>query len=152
MILQGVNPRAANKAAHEAGYMADTAGNMLMRNERVLAALHEEARKRLVGAALLGINVMIEIAQDTTHKDRLKAATSLAAINGFNAEQKVVVTHIRQDQESVVREIIDRATALGQDPRPLLLAAGIDKTIIDAEFTDVTTAAEDEADLWTVTK
>lgn len=146
MLQSGVNPNAANAAAVAAGYAAN-GGWRMMRNERVLAALHEEAKKRLVGAALTGVNVMIEIALEPGHKDRFQAAKTLAAINGFNAEQKVTVTHIKQDMESIVQEIIDRATALGQDPRPLLLAAGVVMDAIDAQFEDVT-----DEDEWTVTR
>lgn len=135
MIQTGVNEGMANQCAKAAGYEGPNGGWRCMRNERILAALREETTKRLMGAALVGVSTMIEIANSPGHKDRYKAAKDLAAINGFTPEQKITVTHVKQDERDVLDKIRERAEKLGLDPRKLLLDAGI---IVDAEFTDIT--------------
>jgi hypothetical protein len=141
MLQQGVNPKAAAKAAANCGY-APTYGYELMRHDAVLAALREEATKRVVGAALVGVNVLLDIAQSPTHKDQFRAAKELAAINGFTAEQRIVVEHINEDSRAQIRQIREMASQLGMDPKQLIEAAGI----IDAEFTEVTTTKIAEVD------
>jgi phage terminase small subunit len=133
MLQQGVNPKAASKAAAQCGY-APLYGYELMRNDNILAALREEATKRLVGAALVGVNVLLDIAQSPTHKDQFRAAKELAGINGFTAEQRIMVTHVTEDTKQQMRQIRDMAEQLGMDPQALIAAAGI----VDAEFTEVT--------------
>lgn len=132
MLQQGINPKAAAKAAAGCGYQPNY-GYELMRNEGILAALREEATKRLVGAALVGVNVMLEIAQTPTHKDQFRAAKELAAINGFTAEQRIVVEHITEDSKAQIRQIRSMAKELGMEPEQLIRAAGI----VDAEFTEI---------------
>jgi len=117
-------------------------GNELMRDERILAALREEATKRLSGAALVGVNVMLELAQTPGHKDQFRAAKELAAINGFTAEQRIVVEHINPDTKDQMRQIKEMATALGLDPKQLIASAGI----VDAEFTEVKEPEVDSSD------
>ena len=137
MLKQGVNPRACAVAAAECG-LAPNYGYELMRNENILAAMREEATKRLAGAALIGVNVMIEIAQDRTHKDCYKAAKDLAAINGFTAEQRIVVEHISEDSKAQIIQIREMAKQLGLDEKQLIGAAGINiDEIENAEFEEV---------------
>lgn len=135
MLQMGVNPKAASRAAASLGYHPNY-GYELMRDETVLAALREESTKRLAGAALVGVNVLLEIAQSPTHKDQFRAAKELAGINGFTAEQRIVVEHIDADSKAQIRQIRDMANQLGMDPRQLIEAAGI----VDAEFTEVNDA------------
>lgn len=132
MMRQGCNPKAAQRAAIACGY-SETYGYELMRDEAILAALREEATKRLAGAALVGVNVMLEIAQDETHRDRFKAAKELAAINGFTAEQRIVVEHVSHDTKAMIAEIRRMAADVGLDPKVLIERAGI----VEAEFTEV---------------
>ena len=132
MLEQGVNPKAASTAAKSCGYLP-TYGYELMRNPDIIQALREEATKRMAGAALVGVNVMLEIAQNPMHKDQYRAAKDLAAINGFTAEQRIVVEHIDADSKAQIRQIREMATQLGMDPKQLIEAAGI----IDAEFEEV---------------
>lgn len=138
MMQQGINPKAAAKAAANCGY-APFYGYELMRHEGILAALREEATKRVVGATLIGINVLLDIAQSPTHKDQFRAAKELAALNGFTAEQRIVVEHITEDTRGQIRQIRDMAKQLGMDPKQLIAAAGI----VDAEFTEVQEQPED---------
>lgn len=139
MVRQGVNPKAAAKAAAECGF-APAYGYELMRNDNILAALREESTKRLVGAALVGVNVLLEIAQSPTHKDQFRAAKELAGINGFTAEQRIVVEHITEDSKQQMRQIREMAEQLNLDPKQLIAAAGI----VDAEFTEVPDANESQ--------
>ena len=133
MMQQGVNPKACRKAAAEAGLTPDY-GWKLMRDPDILAALREEATKRMAGAALVGVNVMLEIAQTPGHKQQYQAAKDLAAINGYTSEQRIVVEHIDADSRKQIQQIREMAQQLGMDPKQLIEAAGI----IDAEFEDVT--------------
>ncbi len=132
MLQEGTNPKAAQKVAAAVGFHSFY-GYELMRNEKILAALREEATKRLAGAALVGVNVMLAIAQNPQHKDQFRAAKELAAINGFTAEQRIVVEHISQDSKDQIRQIKEMAAQLGLDPAQLIRGAGI----IEAEFTEV---------------
>jgi hypothetical protein len=143
MLEQGVNPKAATKAAVECGYLP-TYGYELMRNPDIIQALREEATKRMAGAALVGVNVMLEIAQNPGHKDQYRAAKDLAAINGFTAEQRIVVEHIDADSKAQIRQIREMAVQLGMDPKQLIEAAGI----IDAEFEDVTKVPQVDTSDW----
>lgn len=132
MLQEAVNPKAAPRAAAKCGYAASY-GYELMRDPDVIAALREEATKRLAGAALMGITVMMDIAQDPMHKDQYRAAKDLAAINGFTAEQRIVVEHINEDSKAQLQQVRKMAAELGMDPRQLIEAAGI----IEGEFEEV---------------
>ncbi len=79
---------------------------------------------------------MLAIAQDPGHKDQFRAAKELAAINGFTAEQRIVVEHITEDSKAQIRQIRDMAKQLGMEPEQLIRAAGI----VDAEFVEVSPA------------
>lgn len=129
----GPTKKAAAKAAGDVGFTTQH-GYVLMRDDRVLAAIREEATKSLAGAALIGVKVMVEIAQDKDHKDRYKAAKDLAAINGFTAEQRIVVEHISHDSKAQIAQIRSMAKELGVDADKLIASAGF---IEDAEFTEV---------------
>lgn len=141
MIQQGVNPKACSVAAAIAGY-TPAYGYDLMRDDRIIRALREEATKRLAGAALMGVSVMLQIAQDPTHKDQYRAAKDLAALNGFTAEQRIVVEHIDQDSKDMIQKIRTMAETLGVDPKLLIEQAGI----VDAEFTEVEQPKVDDSD------
>jgi hypothetical protein len=135
MVRQGCNPKACRNAAKAAGFSPNW-GYELMRDEGIQAALREEATKKLTGAALLGVEVMCEIARDVTHKDRYKAAKDLAAINGFTAEQRIVVEHVTPDMKGQLAQIRSMAQQLGLDPALLIAKAGISEAE-DGEFEEV---------------
>jgi hypothetical protein len=135
MCQTGLMPNMANKAAAAAGFKGENAGWRMMRNPNVLLALKEEAGKRVLGAALMGVSTIMQIAGDPASKDQFKAAKYLAEMNGFTVEQKIVVEHVKRTEAALVEEIRAKALQLGIDPAPLLAQAGI----IDAEFTEVTT-------------
>ena len=125
--------KAAAKAAADVGYHSQH-GYVLMRDERVLAAIREEAGKKLVGAMLIGVQVLIEIAKDKKHKDNYKAAKLLVGLNGFSPEQRIVVEHATHDTKKQIEEVRAMAKELGLDPDQLLGTVG---SIEDATFTEV---------------
>ena len=132
LLELGPSKKAATKAAASAGFCPEY-GYQLMRDERVLAAIREEAAKEVVGGVLVGVKSLIEIARDKEHKDRYKAAKDLAAMNGFNAEQRIVVEHISHNTQAQIDQITAMAKELGLEPRQLIRGAGI----VEGEFTEV---------------
>jgi phage terminase small subunit len=92
----------------------------LFHDEKVIAAMHEEAGKRLRSSAILGISVMAKIARTDGHRDQLKAAEALANRIGFGVEQHITVTKTDQTGAALVQRIKDVAAALGVDASTLL--------------------------------
>ena len=126
-------------AAAAAGYAGDAKkmaeiGSRLRHHPKVVAAIHEEALKRLLGARLLATGVVVEIAADQTVRaaDRLKAAEMILNRTGIIEETRteMVVTH-KHDPADVTKEIIAMAKQLNLDPRALLGKYGV---VLDAEF------------------
>ena len=131
MLKRNANPAMVMEAAEAAGYRPDY-GYHLMRDEGVISALHEESVKRLTGAAIVGVSVLLEIAQSEDHKDRFKAAKELAAINGFTAEQRIRVEHVTEDKRDLIEQIKSMARELKLDPKQLLAGVGV----VEGEFTE----------------
>lgn len=134
--------------------VAQAASSRLMSQDHILLALHEEADKRLRAGALLGVSVMMEIAADPTHKDRLRAAGMIADRVGFHAktEHKVTVEKPTDDIE-IVQRIVDLGKSLGLSDEAIkgmignnvavpigLLAAPGDSNVVDAEYEEVGTS------------
>ncbi len=127
-------------AAFRAGYgpTPEEAGQrapVLLRSPRILAAIREEADKRLKSGAVLAASVLVEVARDPLHRDRYKAAVELLNRAGLVVEgvSRVIVEDHRTEEE-IVRRITDLSEKLGIDPKRLL---GSD--VVDAEFTEVPT-------------
>lgn len=143
LIEYGAGPKKVEPAAVAAGY-APKYGWQLMKKPHVLAAIREEAAKGLLSGALLGMQVLMEIASDTTHKDRLKAAKELLAHSGFVAEQKIIVEN-KTDGEArqLITEIREFCRVTGLDATQLLGSIGVRPALpapveaIDAEFEEV---------------
>lgn len=124
-------------AAIMAGYSPNSAqqyGSRLQHIPAVQLAMREEAEKRLRAGALLGASVMIEIASNSQHKDRFKAADRLLGAAGLAVES--VSRHIIEDHrtDSELTEFI-RAIAQrnGLDPAKLLGKG----EVVDAEFSEI---------------
>ena len=88
------------ECARRAGYPdngenAKVVAHRLLTSERVLKALNEELDKRFRRDAVLGRSVLLEIAQDKEHPQRLKAAEALLNRGGFGVlhEQRIRVEH-----------------------------------------------------------
>lgn len=105
-----------------------------LHSDHGLAALREEADRRLRGGAVLGASVLMEIAEDVLHKDRFKAAQELLNRAGLIVATKheVVVEDKRTDDE-ILKRIALIANKHGLDPRKLL---GQDQ-VVDAEYEEV---------------
>lgn len=134
-----------SKAARMAGYgggdeTCRVVGFNNIRKPHVLAALREEADKRLHSGAILAASVMVEIAMDRDHKDRYKAADNLLNRAGLviQTQHKIIVDDQRTDQEVIAR-VRMLATELKIDPKKLLESVGF----VDAEFTEVPAELED---------
>ena len=140
------------EAARIAGYSetnpngCSVEANRLMRNDKILAAIKEEAQKRINGGVLLGASVLVEIASDPLHKDRLKAAQSLLDRGGLMQVSKSEHLHIiednRTDQE-LIGFIVAQAKLNGLDPSKLL-GFNPDLEIIEAESQEIEDAPPDE--------
>ncbi len=121
-------------AAEMAGY-SGTQGSRkvqayrLIHNPKVLAAIREEGERRLRSGAILGASVLIEIASDTMHKDRFKAAVELLNRSGLLVEtqHRVIVENDTRSAEQIRSEVVELFKRLnpGQPP-PLALAKPID--------------------------
>lgn len=151
----GQNHAQAAFAAGFGGAMesAKVAACVMMRDPLVLAAMREEADRRLRSGAILGASVLVEIASNQMHKDRLKAATELLNRSGLIVEQTHRVIHEdnRSDAE-LERAVLAMATKYGMDPAKLLGDAtkkvAVAANAIDAEFVEVElTGAEGLEDL-----
>jgi len=133
----------ATKAAAHAGYSAN--GNLQsvmacrnMANPKVLAAIREEADKRIRGGALLGASTLIQLTMSAdTDSVKLKAAVELLNRTGLSFVQKHEVVHKdeRSDREleayitMIARKHgLTPASLLGYDP---------DKETIEGEFEEV---------------
>lgn len=145
------------KAARMAGY-GETPGSQraaayrLAHDPKVLAAIKEVAEAEIRTSILVGTRVLQEIAQDVTHKDRLKAATQLLDRGGLIIQQQLNVHLIQETSESdIIARIQSVAAKLGIDPAQLLGKAAQQASlpppkVVDAEFTEVLL----EDDEWTV--
>jgi phage terminase small subunit len=141
------------KAAREAGYSdikegAKVRGHFLAHDERVIAAIHEEARKRIESSAFMAANVLIEIAADESleAKERRAAAGMLLDRSGLSVvtRQQIDVNHNHTDRTgaAMVERIKALAAKHGMDPGALLgqNAMGPAKRLpspIEAEYQEV---------------
>jgi phage terminase small subunit len=127
------------QAALIAGYTGDNetvrvTAHRLAHDDKIRAAILEEAQRRMDSSGALVASVLIEIASDPTHKDRLKAALALADRIGLHArtEHKITVEH--QDDKGKIELIKHLADKLGIDPGKLLGRAA---EPVDVEFSEV---------------
>ncbi len=129
--LAGYGANAANKLAQDNA--CAVAGHSNARSPKVQDAIREEAGHRLYSGALIGATVLMEIANDPAHKDRLKAAKLLLEHNGYQiiAETNIKVTHVSTDNKAVIAKIVELAAKLDMDPQKLLGQYGV---TVDAEF------------------
>lgn len=113
-------------AARMAGYTGNdqtinVTAHRLAHDPAILAALREEADRRLRSGAILGASVLIEIAGDTMHKDRYRAAVELLNRAGLQVinEQKITVEHTG-GEKAMIERIASMAQQLGIDHKKLL--------------------------------
>lgn len=137
------------RAAACAGYTGNdntirVTAHRLSHDELVLAAMHEEASRRMNAGKVMATSKLLEIAADTTHKDQLKAVLSVLDRTGLHAktEHTVKVRDESRTEDAMIERIKQLGTKLGLQPeeqRKLLASAGV----IDAEFTVVEPTKEE---------
>lgn len=147
LLLQS-GPRNNAAAAREAGYSdhleaAKVAGFHLVRNEKVVAALQEETRRRMDGSALVASNVLIAIMEDEDlpAKERRAAAVAMLDRTGFGASQNINVhkTVVDRTGTAMAARIEALALRLGLDPAALL---GVNAAPAPVKLIDVTPAKD----------
>lgn len=113
-------------AARKAGYTGNeitlnNTAHRLAHDPLILAALKEEADRRIRSGALLGASVLMEIAGDTMHKDRFRAAQELLNRSGLQVitEHKVTVDR-GGNEKAMIERIASMAAQLGIDHKKLL--------------------------------
>lgn len=140
--------KSAAQAARMAGYSATgggdrVTGHRLVHNEDVLAAIKELADKKVRTGAYVAMAVLLEIAENPTHKDRLKAAIEIANRSGMIVAQKIDVEHKHTtDAKEVLAEIRALAKDLGLNAVETAKLIG-NAGYTDAEFQVVTPALTD---------
>lgn len=116
----GENPQSVRVQAHR-----------LTRNEDILAAIKELADRKVKTGAYIAMSVLLEIAQDPSHKDRYKAAVEIANRSGMIVAQKMEVEHKHEmDAKEVIAQLKAFAKELGLNERQVLGSAGY----TDAQF------------------
>jgi hypothetical protein len=116
----------------------------LLKNEKVLRAINEQLEKSFRGDAPIGRAVLLEIALDKEHPQRLRAAEALLGRAGFPllTEQKISVTHTDLTSEGMIERIKQLALELGVDATKLIghsnghAAAEAPAITIEAEAVD----------------
>jgi hypothetical protein len=111
----------------------------LMHDEDVIDAVNKIAASRMKFSGLLAAEALIDVVLDAGHKDRVKAIGMLLDQSGHAPVklQRIEVIKPEPSIEATVARIRNLASMMNIDPRPLLLQAGVDPTIIDAEFQEV---------------
>lgn len=148
--MGGINySRAALAAGYGNGNVESAAsqGNRLAHDESILAAIHEEAHRRLRSGAVMAVQTLLEIAssQAAEHRDRLKAVEMLLNRTGLHAvtEHNVKVERYDVTDETMIKRIKLLAEKQGLDPVKLLGNQGI---VLEGEFTE--TAPDDLSDIF----
>ena len=120
------------KAAISAGYgngnyeSAKQQAWLLSHNAKVLAALKEEADRRVKSGIIIAASKLIEIMEDDNHKDQFKAIERVLNQGGLIVEtQHRVIVENDDNLLSVVDRVKKQAIALGLDPAQLLATVGI---------------------------
>lgn len=114
----------------------------LAHDERVQAAIHEEAGRRLRSGAIMAVSVLQNIAETPGHKDQLKAALAVLDRSGLHAVSESRQTHeVVFDEKNAIQRVLELCKQTGQDPRVLLGAYNI---VLDAEYTEIAPAEKDK--------
>jgi phage terminase small subunit len=135
-----------HKAVELAGYQNSNpegsghrvTAHRLMHDERVIAALHEHAGRRMRSHSLLAANVLASLLNSEDEKIALKAAGMLLDRVGFGAQQNINIHQTVRDESS--KAILQRIEALADRlgvPVAGLLTAKPAAPVVDAEFSEV---------------
>jgi phage terminase small subunit len=156
-------PNITHKAAAQmAGYAPGKGqqqafqGYKLYHDERIQAAIKEEAERRLHSSTALAVSTVVGLMTSNDEKIRLKAASMILNRTGLHetTEHKVTTKNVSQTDEAMVERLKELAKQLGLPEAHLLKEAGV----VDIAYTEVLpalpapTPAEDADDLFTVTE
>lgn len=135
LIFGGVKQTEAALAAGYGGNPRSAAvvACRMMRNPRILAAMREEADRRLRSGALLASSALIEIVGDRAHRDRFKAAVELLNRGGLLVEtqHRVIVENDSRTTEEIKREVEGMLQRLYKDrPLPVGLLPPIEGVVV----------------------
>lgn len=156
----------ATRAAMAAGYGEDSKdadarrnacrsrGYQLLREPKILEAIKEVAQQRLDYGGLIATSVVLEIAMDPLHKQRLKAAEVLLDRSGLIVKQEINVNHLHEINDKSTRaqieSILDMARGLNMDPRPLLAHAGVQLQLTGPDTGNIQDAEFEVVEDWSV--
>jgi phage terminase small subunit len=136
-------------AARRAGYADNSAvalrvtGHRLAHDSRVIAALHEEAGKRMETAAHIAAGVVIGVMtkKDAKDKDVLKAAGMILDRTGYGAAQTINVNKTvtrKMDMSAAAAKIAEFRQKFPEHfARMVGVAEHAAPAVIDGEFTEV---------------
>ena len=134
-------------AARRAGYSGDSpvslrvTGHRLAHDARVIAALHEEAGKRLETAAHIAAAVAVGVMtdKDATHKDKLKAAGMVLDRTGYGASQTINVnkTVVRKMDLPAAAAKIAEFRQKFPEHFARIVGGNVPAPVIDGEFSEV---------------
>lgn len=138
-------------AARKAGYSANNPvglrveGHRLSHDPRVIAALHEEAGKRLETAAHIAASVVVSVMTDkaASDKDKLKAAGMLLDRTGFGAAQTINVNKTvtrKMDVSAAAQKIAEFRRRFPEQFERLIGGGEAAPTVVEGEFTEVEAA------------
>lgn len=137
IAAEGWNPKHWGRVAMSAGISsneraASVWASRTRRDPEFVAAMIEETKRRQLAMAPFGQAVIEEIAMDTQHKDRFKAASALLDRGGMPLinEQRIVVEHTRSTRE-ILEEVRRLAAETGDE------GAVIAGDVIEGEFKEV---------------
>lgn len=134
----------ASAAARAAGYSAASdeylrvQGHRLAHDERVMAAIQEEAQRRLNSGAGMAVVQLLQIAETSIdQRTKLKAIEMILNRAGLHARTEHKVTTIDGNSDaSLLERGVALATKLGIDPRTLF--GQHMPAAVEVEFEDVT--------------
>lgn len=142
--------------AMNAGYSGEgnqlaVTGYKLAHDDRIQAAIHEEAQRRLNAAAVIATSRVVSLLDSVDEKIQLKAAAMLLNRTGLHekTEHKVTVAHVEEDS-TLIEKAKRLASELGVDITKMIgysQEPNFDRgPVIDAEFSEAEPAALSEAE------
>lgn len=149
-VLALLNQRKRNHAAaaKRAGYSATSpvairvAGHRLAHDPRVIAALNEEATKRLDVAAHIAAGVIVGVMADkeATNKDKLKAAGMVLDRTNHGVTQTINVNKTVTRKVDVSEAALRIAEFRQKFPEQFakMIGSGPEPAVVDGEFSEVT--------------
>lgn len=138
LMLGGSNDAEAIRMAGYDTHLERQMGFQLSRNPKIIAALREEADRRMKGGALLAASKLMAIVRNDLHPDHFKAVKELLNRSGFPTITQHNVSVEHRDMTDVEKDhrIIALCKELGlgdSETRKMLIGP----ETVDAEFTEV---------------